>query len=304
MSQSISRAPNGFGWLSLLTAFALMVWAPVSAQAPRLTPGSGVVEAPIGPGGKSMTVWYYRPAGLQAQDHVLFVLHGVLRNADVYRDAWMKLAQEYRFLLLVPEFSRELFPTTDSYNFGNMATKDGADIPRDDWSFAVIDRAFALIAPTTPIKRPTYAIYGHSAGAQFVHRFMTYWSTERVEMAISANAGAYLLPIASEAYPYGLGGRPVSDAQMTQAFSHPFTLLLGEADIDPKHRFLPRAEAAMRQGDFRLARGKFYYETAKAEAARLGAPFAWKIATVPGVGHDNEKMAVAAVALLFDKPKD
>jgi len=249
-----------------------------------------------------MMVWYYRPAGLSADDRVLFVLHGLLRNADVYRDAWIKLAQEYRFLLVVPEFSRALFPTTQSYNFGGMITAEGADIPREKWSFAVIDRAFAAIAPMTPIKRATYTIYGHSAGAQFVHRFLTFGASDKVEAALSANAGAYLLPIASEPYPYGLGGRNLSEADLAAAFARPHVVLLGEADTDPNHRSLPRAPAAQRQGDHRFGRGQFYFAAAKAEAARLGVPFAWKLATVPGVAHDNEKMAVAAVTYLFKKP--
>ena len=299
MSPSISRAPSGFGWLNALAALLLLVALPANAQ--NLPPGAGTIDLPIGPDKQSMTVWYYRPAGLSAQDPVLFVLHGVRRNADVYRDSWIAHAQRQRFLLLVPEFSRAIFPTTESYNLGNVAAKDGAENPREAWSFAVIDRAFEQVLPLTPIRRKTYALFGHSAGAQFVHRFMTLWPADQVETAIAANAGAYLLPMEREAYPYGLGGRALGEAALKAAFARPLTLLLGEADNDPNHQFLPRAPGAMRQGAFRLERGKFYHETAKAEAARLGAPFAWKLATVPGVAHEEAKMAEAAARLLFRK---
>ena len=299
MSPSISRAPSGFGWHNALVALLLLFALPASAQS--LAPGAGAIDLPIGPDKQSMTVWYYRPAGLSAEDPVLFVLHGVRRNADAYRDSWISHAQRHRFLLLVPEFSRALFPTTESYNLGNVTTKDGAENPRDSWSFAVIDRAFEQLVPLTPIRRKTYALFGHSAGAQFVHRFMTLWPADHVEAAIAANAGAYLLPVTSEAYPYGLGGHPLDEAALKAGFARPLTLLLGEADNDPNHQFLPRAPGAMHQGAFRLERGKFYHETAKAEAARLGAPFAWKLATGPGVAHEEAKMAEAAARLLFRK---
>jgi len=303
LSPSISRALSGFGWRSAFIAFVLLFAFPASAQS--LSPGAGTIELPIGPNKQPMTVWYYRPAGLSAEDRVLFVLHGVRRNADVYRDSWIPHAQRHRFLLLVPEFSRALFPTTESYNLGNVitkdGTKDGAENPREVWSFAVIDRAFEQVVPLTPIRRKTYALFGHSAGAQFVHRFMTLWPADPVEAAIAANAGAYLLPLASEPFPYGLQGLALSETALKASFARPLILLLGEADTDPNHPFLPRAPAAQRQGDFRLARGKHYFETAKAEAARLGTPFAWKLATVPGVAHEEAKMAEAAAQLLFRK---
>jgi poly(3-hydroxybutyrate) depolymerase len=294
LSPSISRAPNASAWRSFFLGMALLVAPQAAAQ--NLTPGAGVIELPIGPEKQPLTVWYYRPAGLSADDRVVFVMHGVNRNADAYRDAWVRHAQDQRFLLLVPDFSRALFPTTESYNFGEPVGNQ-----RESSSFAVIDRAFDQIAPMTPIRRKTYTLFGHSAGAQFVHRFLTYWPSERVEMAIVANAGAYVMPLESEAYPYGLGGRPIGEAGLRALFARPMIVMLGEADIDPNHRFLPRAPGAMRQGAFRLERGKSYFETAKAEAARLGAPFAWRLITVPGVAHDQEKMGDAAVKQLLKR---
>jgi poly(3-hydroxybutyrate) depolymerase len=302
LSLSIFRVLNACVWRSWVLGLALIYAVPAASQ--NLSPGSGVIEAPIGPGARPMNVWYHLPAALASDDRVVFVLHGVLRNADVYRDAWVRYAEEKRFLLLVPEFPRALFPTTESYNFGNIRAQDGTPVPRENWSFAVIDRAFAQIVPMTPIRRQTYALYGHSAGAQFVHRFVAFWASDRLEMAIAANAGAYMLPVMSEQYPYGLGQAGITEAMVKAAFGRSQSLLLGEADTDPDHATLPRAPAAMRQGAFRLERGQRYFERARIEAERLGTPFAWTLATVPGVGHDNARMAGAAVELLFKRPGD
>ena len=268
-----------------------------------ITPGSGVVVLPVGPDGAPMWVWYYRPAGLRLDSRVLFVLHGVLRNADLYRDDCIRLAQEYRVLLLVPEFSRALYPTNDSYNFGNLFDEAGAPVPESRSSFSVIDRVFDELRGRTPIERDSYTIFGHSAGAQFVHRFMTHRQPKRVEAAVSANAGSYLLPLLGEEYPIGVKNA-VSEAQMRDFFARRHMIFLGEADNDPNASHLPSSPAAMRQGPHRFARGHFYFETAKAEAARLGCPFNWSLIAVPGVGHEGGLMASAAAPHLFTAPVD
>jgi poly(3-hydroxybutyrate) depolymerase len=279
--------------------------APLSARAEpqKLAPGAGTFElSAVVPDKQAMTVWYYRPAGLRPTDPVLFVMHGVLRNADVYRDAWVQLAQSYRFLLLTPEFSRELFPTTESYNMGNMVAKGGAPIPRERWSFQVIDRVFDEAKARTGLTRERYSIFGHSAGAQFVHRLATFAADARIERAITANAGWYTLPVRSEKFPYGLEGTEITEAELKRNFAKDLIVLLGEADSDPNHENLRRNLDADRQGIHRLERGQNFFKVAQAEAARLGADFKWRLETVPGVGHDNTKMAGAAAKLLFGKP--
>ena len=64
---------------------------------------------------------------------------------------------------------------------------------------------------------------------------------------------------------------------------------------DPNFRKTPEA---MRQGATRLDRGKYYFEAAKREAEKLSAPFNWRLVLVPGVGHDNAKMAGTAAEIV------
>ncbi len=56
-------------------------------------------------------------------------------------------------------------------------------------------------------------------------------------------------------------------------------VLLGEADVDPKHQSLRHTPEA----------------DAQAAAKTLHAPFNWSRATVPGVEHSNQGMAPFAV---------
>ena len=53
----------------------------------------------------------------------------------------------------------------------------------------------------------SYNMFGHSAGAQFVHRFIQFKPLSRVDKAVSANAGWYTLPDTTIDFPYGLKGR-------------------------------------------------------------------------------------------------
>ena len=55
---------------------------------------------------------------------------------------------------------------------------------------------------------------------------------------------------------------------------------------------------ADRQGLNRLARGKKFFETAKAKAEELGVPFNWRLVTVPGVGHQGTIMGNVAMNII------
>ncbi len=113
----------------LAAAIAATGWqSPASAQTGgvRVPPGSAVIEVPnAAPDGSAMTVWTYRPAGLRSDDRIVFVMHGVQRNADVYRDNWIEDAKKHRFLLVVPEMTQAQFPRDAGYNFGNMVERQG-----------------------------------------------------------------------------------------------------------------------------------------------------------------------------------
>ncbi len=274
------------------------------AQGVRVPPGSGVIEVPgAGPDGSAMTVWTYRPAGLEPEDRIVLVMHGVLRNADVYRDNWIEFAKQHRFLLVVPEMSRAQFPGDAGYNFGNMVDKAQNAKPPGQWAWRSLEKVFDAVKAGTGSKRETYAVFGHSAGAQFVHRLVTYAENPRVDVAIAANAGWYTLPVFDQKFPYGLAGSPADEARIKANFAKPLIILLGDKDIDPKHPTLRRDAGSDRQGTFRFERGQNYVAVAEAEAKRLGVPFNWKVEVVPGVGHDNAGMTEAAVRWLFPKKK-
>ena len=276
-----------------------------ATSSPRLEPGSGsfVFESTPGTGDRPVTVWYHMPAQATTESPVHFVMHGTGRNGEDYRDQWVDLSDQYGFLLVVPEFADEYYPGADSYNLGNMFT-DGQPNEVAMWSYAAIEPIFDEVRARTGNVNERYTIYGHSAGAQFVHRFLMFQPDTRAEAAVSANAGWYTMPDTGPDFPYGLGGLDgfqgrSADEWLGDALQRPMVVLLGEEDTDPEHRSLRRAPEAMEQGEHRFERGQNYFAAAAAEAERLGVPFAWRLETVPGVAHSNTNMAPAAAAVLW-----
>jgi poly(3-hydroxybutyrate) depolymerase len=288
-----------------LLAWFVMVLVVVSS------PALAAAEAPVGSStfemqerfglkAKPMAVHLYRPARWKPDNGVLIVMHGRGRNGAEYRDEWTAQADAKNLLVAVPEFDSQNFPGTAAYNWGSVVDDKRKPQPQEAWIFDVIDAVHAVVRVRTGASRETYSLYGHSAGAQFAHRFLLLAKAPKAEMIISANAGSYTMPKRGVPFPFGLDGVSVSDDDLRRAFARPVVILLGDQDIDPDHPSLPRQSGAMAQGPHRLARGKLFYDTAKAEAGRLGAPFNWRIVLVAGIAHFNKGMADQAVELVAD----
>ncbi|MGL4975529.1 MAG: hydrolase, partial [Bosea sp. (in: a-proteobacteria)] len=60
-------------------------------------------------------------------------------------------------------------------------------------------------------------------------------------------------------------------------------------------------DGANAQGAHRFARGQNFVAVSARQAAALGAPYNWRMQVVPGVGHEQAKMADAAGAALFGR---
>jgi hypothetical protein len=228
---------------------------------------------------------------VQADAPVVFVMHGRVRNGQTYRRVWIPHAEAGRYILLVPEFSRAQFGSTRHYSFGNVTAADGSLRPQAEWSFAAVEEIFDAVKRANALAATRYDIYGHSGGAQFVHRMVFAMPGARFRVAVAANAGSYAMPDPATAYPYGLGG--LDPEGWRAAFGRRLIVLLGDRDTDPDDPTLPRASQAMAQGAHRFARGERFFSEARSAAARLGVPFNWSLEIARG-GHSNAQMAPAA----------
>lgn len=268
--------------------------------------GSGRFVFTDSPGARSrpVNIWYYRPREWRKRDPIVFVMHGNGRAARRYRSTWIAEAERYGFLLLVPEFSRKHYPRTRQYHWGNVVNRSGATTDSARWSFTTIEAIFDAVKERTGSTRSGYSMYGHSAGAQFVHRMLLLMPNARIEKAVVADAGWYTMPTLEEDYPYGLGdlldGKEWRD-RLRAAFAREVPVLLGSADTVNADPQLLKSRRAMEQGEDRLERGDTFFESARRQARELGLPFRWYLITVPGAGHSNRDMAGAAASLLLGR---
>lgn len=251
--------------------------------------------------GPDLPVWYYRPARAGTDAPVLFVFHGVKRDADRYLAQWLAIAEKNGVVVVVPEFTQKNFRGAEGYNFGAMMTAEGEARPRGQWSYSLLEPLFDAIVAREGLQTKDYLVFGHSAGAQFVHRMILTGAGPRLKKAVSANAGSYAMPTDQVAWPFGFGGVPDGAWDPARAYRQPMTVLLGTADDDPDYPSLPRQPQAMAQGPHRLERGQKFYRMARADAASRQAPFHWQCAFAPGIGHDNGGMAPFAIAILLDR---
>lgn len=122
---------------------------------------------------RPLTLRIARPEKCDANTPVLFVHHGVRRNGDDYRDFWLPLVDTANVLVIAPEFSDQHFPTLRWYNFGNLRDEEEKRRPREQWTYAIVDRLFEALRTQGITRRAGYGLFGHSAGGQFVHRALS-----------------------------------------------------------------------------------------------------------------------------------
>lgn len=287
----------------LLVANITACFAGVNKDKAQLDSGAGMfsMAEPTGANQNDLNVFYYRPEGWTVDKPIVIVQHGVQRNAEEYRDGWIQYADKYNLLVVCPEFSKEKYPGVRYYNIGNITdsgNQNGTIQPKDEWVFSVVDRVFSEVRDRTGSTRSTFTLFGHSAGAQMVHRYVLFAEESHAGRIISANAGWYTMPDDTVEFPYGLEDIAITEAGLAKAFAKPVIILLGENDTNFKSKVLRHTPEAEAQGINRFERGKNFFETAQAKAAELNVPFNWKLITVPGVGHDDLGMAAAAAELI------
>jgi poly(3-hydroxybutyrate) depolymerase len=291
------------GSMNFLICLGILVFvAPVrlsAADSSVLAPGAGqfIFSHRDGATNREIKIWTYRPKTLTAEALVLFVMHGAERNGTRYRQEWQPYAERAQAVLLVPEFSAAGFPGSRNYSAprDHSGDADGAT----PFAFAAIEEIFDRVVAANKLTANDYRLYGHSAGAQFVHRFILSQPAARVRIAVAANAGWYMMPEFNVDFPHGLRSSGVTESGLKAAFGRKFFILLGEKDTDPNHPQLNRSKAAMRQGTNRLERGQRFFRTAEAQAEKLGATFNWQLRTVANVAHSNAGIARAAAPLLL-----
>lgn len=249
--------------------------------------------------GPEIPVFTYIPPKVdRATAPIAIIMHGASRNPDSYRDAWIEEAEERGFIVIAPGFSRDDFPGSREYNLGGVVDEEGQPRARSRWTFSVIEPLFDHVVAQLGGSQTHYTIYGHSAGSQFVHRFLFFMPDTRAKRFLAANAGWYTFPDPKIAFPFGLDGTPSNEARLRAALAKDVVVLLGDRDNDAGHPQLNRSRGAMEQGRHRFERGQTFYESARKLAQDKGWEFGWRLRVVEGVAHSNSGMAQGSYDLI------
>ena len=217
-------------------------------------------------------------------------MHGRKRNGKQYRDQWLQKAKELNLFILVPQFSEKNFPGVYKFNYGNVFAENNQSLPPDKHLFSMIDPLVKFSLKKFKIKSDHWGIYGHGAGAHFVHRYVLHYPEATHTLAIAANLGWYL-SMTDQDWPFGLTNSNIDDEMLKKAFRKYFLLMLGRADTStkPNSQYVKEHwDTINLQGKHRLDRGRNFFESAVAKSKEVNQFFKWGMVEVPTKkGHGN-----------------
>jgi pimeloyl-ACP methyl ester carboxylesterase len=273
-------------------------------------------------------------------DRAVIVLHGRLRDADVYfrsaRTAQAAAGEAGKTaIMIVPQFLAKIdidaFHLPDDTLRWTLEGWEGGEAalgPTAASSFEALDTILAKLADRRLFPHlKEVVVAGHSGGAQVVQRYAIAGKAEPALTAegigvryVVANPSSYAYfsddrpsPQIAASCPgfndwkYGMDSRPAylaasSVAALEQGYvARRVIYLLGTKDTNPDHPALDKSCMAEAEGPYRYARGHAYVAAMQARDAGTPNHTLWD---VQGVGHDGDKMLTSRCGLtaLFDVP--
>lgn len=220
-------------------------------------------------GVNDVPVYTYIPSNYNCSSPLFIVIHGADRNVPSYRDVFIPLAEKYNAIIAAPEF------ITRKYNIGGNS--------ESTWNFKNATRLFNSILDA--FDNPRFALIGHSAGAQFISRYITIETdfSEGASAIIAANAGSYAFPNSDWKWPYGYENvNPI-------IFTFPLTIYLGKNDTK-KSKILDKSINAELEGKNRLSRGRNYYHYCVNLTRKNNWTMNWQKIEVDDIGHSANGM--------------
>ena len=255
-------------------------------SADPLPVGTSAVEVRFGE--VPLKLFVYKPADFR-DGPMLMVFHGVLRNAEEYRDHSIPMGDRFGALIVAPLFDEPTFPLA-KYQLGGIVV-DGQATPAEERTGQYVNRIAKEIRQREGRADMPYSLIGHSGGGQFLVRLAAFVPTE-AQRIVAANPGTHTFPTLSAEFPYGFGGLPAelqTDEVLKAYLAQPLTIYLGAKDNE-RDEYLDVKPAADMQGQFRFERGQNAFAAAKKLAAEKKWPFGWQLVVAQETEHDHEKM--------------
>ena len=284
--------------------FLCLVWVMLSSTVcARIdVPGEGVFTyADYAPySDKPIDVHYFIPSdGDAATMPILFVMQGADRGWTYLMKTWKQDAQKYRFIVVIPVFTKEFYPVEEYQEMGVFA-EDGTLNAPERTTAILIDKLFERFRDDIGGRQQRYSFYGHSAGGQFVHRALLLHDSPYVERSVVGSPGWYTFPDNSEMrYPYGVTDLPyINEDDLRRFVTREAWVQVSDGDT-LRESFLRKTPEAELQGRNREERGKSFYASLCKTAADLGVENGWKFVEEHNVAHHSSGMGKRAVKYLF-----
>lgn len=246
----------------------------------------------------SVPLHIYLPQDPGTVEHVIFSVHGVDRNASKYRNIFINGLKNSNILLVAPEFSDVKLKHTAALSLGNMydSTRLANKNEQDLWTFTLLNSLFEELRKKF-VNLQFYDLFGHSAGAQFAHRYAFFGENRNVRKIITANSGWYTILDPNLSMPYGIKDM-LGDKEIREILSRRLIILAGEEDIaaDKNLRISRRANL---QGSNRLKRAQSFYTAALQLSKTLDTSCNWELEILKTVKHSSTQVVTHALRHLL-----
>ena len=251
--------------------------------------------------GRTIKLFYSFPVNVTSDTQLLFVMHGVGRNAEGYINTYQYLPETENIIVIVPEFALEQFPSEDYQRIGISANINAPE----NWMPKIIDDIFLNFTRRFNLRISKYILFGHSAGAQFTHRSVMFSESNYMDYAIAANAGSYTF-VNMQDVNFRWGVKDVLPRHrdlINRNFGRRLYILIGDKDNDPNAADFTRSATADRQGITRYERALNFYQVSRDYCTQNNLPFNWELIVMGGVAHSSSNSRPYVIDIITGKYK-
>lgn len=241
-------------------------------------------------------IFYITPEKINKDTKVIFVIHGNSRNAEDYLSVWIPHVINKNVIVAAPQFRKIDFRYFFLLEMAESSGKVNSN--KNEYINNSISLFFNYLKSKFSLSTETYRMFGHSAGAQFTHRYMLLSMDNRISNTVIANAGWYTF-ITDDEFPYGINNSPIniSNEQIKWFMSKKANLLIGSDDIGFKS--VNSSKGANFQGLTRVDRAANYFDSLIMNAESRGYALRWNYRVLERVDHDFKKVTPYAAQILL-----
>lgn len=258
--------------------------------------------------------FFYVPDEIETLTDIVVIIHGTpVKNKSAeetalsYIERWVSFADEHGVVLIAPSFNEENF----SSKHGELEDKMtgyrglfGREIGANEWVLRIV-KAYRPLFSDAGNK---ISLYGHSAGGQFVSRFVMV-HPDAVNKAVITSAATYPQPKEDIEWPFGMGELQAEiewdentlvqenvipeKKKWLEATQIPLTVIIGLNDT------AEQPERPGQKGKTRKTIGRNWVQDMKEFAEENEMVCEWEVELIPGVGHgDSGLVSYAQQAMI------